>query len=106
MAVELPKVIRVQSVPYTILYFDDAYEVDPRKREASFGWVDFWEDTIRIFKGSRSIESIWSTIWHEVFHIITEHLNIEFPEEMDDTLIDNISRLFNDVLLSNGFIEY
>ena len=73
----LPKKLIILSVEWDIVYHNNSYEVDVHKQGKYWGQTDFDYNKIRILKAGRSKEAIWSTLWHEVLHILFHHLDID-----------------------------
>lgn len=77
---ELPNKIKIMSKTYTIKYHKNPSEVDIHNRESLWGQVDFWSQSIRIYKGENKEDDIWHTILHEILHVISNELHIEVSE--------------------------
>ncbi len=99
----LPDEIIIYSIPYKVIYHDSLSELDKMGKEKLFGKIVPYSNEIHIYKGSRSVEAIWQTIWHEVFHNILDSNRIDLCDESNDEekIISMLAIGLNDVLFKN-----
>lgn len=96
----LPSEIKIFDTVYTIEYVDKPSDVDINKREALWGQIDYWTQSIRIYNNGQSLSSVWQTIWHEILHGICEKLKLKELNK-DEDKIDMLAMAINSVIHDN-----
>jgi hypothetical protein len=102
-----PDSVEIFGVRYSIEYCRHPSEVDITKRTCSWGQIDFWTRSIRIYD-NKIVQDIWDTILHEVLHGIIEALKIRGRIEEEGTKEDIVRLLalgLQDVMFRNGWIK-
>lgn len=100
----LPEVISFLSKKFNIKYFENVSDVDQYKEDSLFGQVNFRTNTIRIYKPEDSnTVNVLHTIFHEVIHIIKENLSIDFVNDEEERIIDNLAIGIVHLLVENKF---
>ena len=88
----LPKKVTVFSKEFEITYVKHVSEVDKDKEDALYGQVDYRTDKIRIYKPEGSSDGeVWHIVFHEVFHIIKDNMNIDFAQDDEERIIDTLA---------------
>lgn len=100
-----PKQLKILDTTYTIEYLDKPSDVDSHKTESLWGQIGHWTRTIRIYDNGRSSEDIWRTIWHEVLHGIVLQLKVDWKEDPDEDIIDQLALGINCVCFDNGILK-
>ena len=101
---KLPERVNILGVEYTIEYLDNPADVDSYHRQSKWGEIDFWTRSIRVYKGDRPFEDIWGTIFHEIFHGISEALHLKNVDDENDT-VDLLGMAFADLLIRNDWLK-
>ena len=100
-----PSEVIILGIKYKIEYVNNTSDVDPMKRRALWGHIDYWNRTIRIYDKERNTDDIWHTLIHEVLHGIADALKLKLnDEEMHDEL-DVLALAIMDVLFRNNWIK-
>jgi hypothetical protein len=104
---KLPDEIRILGIPYKVEYCEKPSDVDLCKRESLWGQIDYWTRTIRVFKGARTEQDIWDTIWHEILHGLTCDLKISIQndKQSEEDKIDLLAMGIREILFSNDWIK-
>lgn len=102
----LPTEVNVLGKRYSIVYVDDALDVDPYKRRLLWGYIDYRTRTIRVHgKGVKS-EDVWHTIIHEIIHAIGKALNIDnLCNAAGEKDVDLLALALTDVLIRNDWLK-
>ena len=95
------KSLNILGKPYSIEYMDNPITVDIHKREALFGQVDYWTDTIRILVKNRTFEDIEETLLHEILHVI----NVELELKMEEHTLKILGLNLYDTLQRNKLLK-
>lgn len=99
----IPKKVIATSTEYEVLYFNDAYQVDPNKREERYGTVHFDNAQIRLYKKHKQL---FKTFMHEVLHVINHEYGIGwFNDERFDQDLDRIAVGLTDVLVRANMLR-
>jgi hypothetical protein len=69
--------VNVLGKEYTITYTDVFSQVDIFKRDGMLGQVDYLTHSIRIYDNGSSDEEVFSTLLHEILHIIISDLKVK-----------------------------
>ena len=104
---ELPESVIVLDSVYPIKYFDSYIDVDPYHRQYNEGCFDPETSTLRIYAGSRSVQDIRQTIWHEIIHSIGSKMKIELlanDDEKSDEAVDKLAIALNKLLQDNVWL--
>lgn len=100
-----PKSIKIFSKEYTIQYVDTLGNVDPHSEDYLYGCIDFRSNTIRVFNNFPSPRDHYKTLAHEVLHGIVADLGIDFKNDSEERIIDNIALGIADILISNNLTK-
>ncbi len=89
---KLPTKINILGIPYRVKYCDTPEICSCDKEEPALGWLNFDTSVMRVFKGKRSREQIWKTIWHEILHaIFSETKLFKYVGKQEEKIIETIS---------------
>ena len=105
-----PKELNICGVTYRIEYCDNPSDVDIHKREACWGQVDYWTQSIRVYDKGLNAESIWNTILHEILHVIGYSLKLDILDfgkgenEIKHNELDVLARTLVDTFIRNGLL--
>lgn len=97
-----PEKVNILGIEYQIRYVDNPAEVDPQKRESLWGHVDYWEHIIRIYDKATGDQEVWQTIFHEMLHVICDHLKIK---TLKHDHVDLLAMALTDVLFRNDWMR-
>ena len=100
-----PENVNILGLNYKIEYVDKPSDVDIYKRESLWGQIDFWTRTIRVYQTDRTIESTWSTIFHEVLHGISSQLNLCLNKDEYHDDLDVLAFALYDSFTRNGWMK-
>ena len=105
---DLPTKIDILSVEYTIEYHAFPSGVDSSKRRALLGQTDFWDRTIRIYTTDRTLEDVFSTILHEILHLIDGELEIGIFADQDheEEKINRLTAGLFDTMYRNKWLKF
>ena len=104
---DLPTIIEVLGIQYTIGYHDLPNEVDAEKRSTLFGQTDSWDRTIRIYYKDRPLEDIFITLLHEILHIVDGELEMGiFLGAEEEKNINLLALALYNVLNRNGWLNF
>lgn len=98
-----PTEINILGYQYSVEYFDNPAEVDPDRRKALWGCIDYWDRTIRVYDKQTPSENVFHTLLHETLHGICSGLKLDDLNKDEDT-IDLISMALADVIVRNGWM--
>jgi len=102
---ELPDVVIISGIPYTIEYKENPSDVDIHRRDSMWGQIDYWTKTIRIYNNGNPPQDVWSSIFHEVLHGIAEAFNIDsLRGEGSHEDLDLLALALYDTFSRNGWL--
>ena len=96
---QLPNAIKILSVDWKIEYIDVEEDVNPDADRLLHGHLSWRTVTMRIFRGTRNVSSIWQTIWHEIFHVLIEYAQLSIKYE--ETFCCKMGVAMNDIFQQN-----
>jgi len=102
--VKLPKSLNLMSVEYDVLYFDDYEKVHPEKKEQYFKYVDFYENTIRVYKGKQNINKIYELLFESIIYYIFNQFNFKLTQKEDaaNKIIFNLNSILLNIFIQNN----
>ena len=92
---KLPTKIKILDAEYTINYVDDENKMSDE------GNVVPYENTINIYRGNRSLNEVWQTLWHEWIHMLKHKLSIKIPKRFEEAIIDQLALGVNLINIEN-----
>ena len=98
-----PSEITLFSKPYKITYFKSLGDVDTEKMCYSYGEISLRNASIRIYSKSPTERDHYQILAHEFLHAITDELSIDFKEDSEEKIIDNLALGIADILVGNGY---
>lgn len=101
---KLPSKIEILGVPWKVLYFENASEVDTAKRKSLWGLCDSWTRTLRIYTADRPAEENLITLFHECIHAICDTLHLDDLNE-NEKYVDLLALAFMNILTKNGWLK-
>ncbi len=100
-----PDEIVVFSKPYKFKYIDSLGDVDRTQQEFLYGEINFRESVIRMHVNSVAERDHYRIMCHELIHAIVNDLNVDFKNDDEEKIIDNIALGIADILVSNGLTK-
>ena len=98
-----PPEITLFSKPYKITYFKSLGDVDTEKMCYSYGEISLRNASIRIYSESPTERDHYQILVHELLHAVADELNIDFKEDCEEKIIDNLALGIADILVGNGY---
>ncbi len=108
-----PTSINILGKVYSVQYCDNPSNVDIHQRSSIWGQVDYWDHSIRIYDNGSSDEEVFSTLLHEILHVIINELKIKSlgggynnnlsNQQHED--MDLVAIGLTDTLIRNGFLR-
>lgn len=98
----LPTELNILSRIYKIEYFDSMTEVDAREEKIALGQVDLHNKVIRIYLQQGRFPDILRELIHEILHVLVYELKIDFVDDREEKVIDNLAVGFMDLLIRNN----
>ena len=105
---KLPKEIEIFSIKYAISYFNNPSEVDSNKRNPLLGETDFWNRTIRIYCQDRTLEDIFTTLLHEILHLLDGEMEMGLFENTgaEEERINRLAVSLFDTFYRNNWLKF
>lgn len=105
----LPSKVNILGIEYTVKYFSKPSDVDVHGYESLWGQTDYWTRTIRIYNKNRPIEDVWQTLFHEIFHAVSQALHLpnwsNWQQGNNHDEIDLVALALIDILVRNGWLD-
>jgi hypothetical protein len=105
---QLPKELKIMSIPFKILYFDDHEKVHKSDNDGKVytGFSYGYKQEFRILKGEKTIEGIWETIMHEVIHMLfVETGLVDLTGKEEERIVSALGSGINCFLWENGLLK-
>lgn len=99
----LPTEIKINSIPYQIEYTDEKEDHDGNRTR--YGKVVFADNRIVIFRSNQAKEAIWSSIWHEITHVILGSMHFGMSDQQEELLVETIATGISSVFFDNNLFK-
>ncbi len=105
---KLPTEIEIFSIKYDISYYKNPSEVDADKRKSLLGETDFWNRTIRIYCQDRTLEDVFTTLLHEILHLIDGEMEMGLFENtgQEEERINRLAVSLFDTFYRNNWLKF